>query len=246
MRRLWPALPAILVVALIGLLLPPAFLGALDLNELKAVRTLKAIRSAQEQFKAKKFVDQNKNGKGEYGLLGELSGELVLRDSLSKKFKPSSSLLRGLETGGRGKGGTALRDGYYFCLYLPYLGGPNTDRVAGGDSETPGEALSASTDAEIIEAQEKSYCVYAWPEALNKTGRKVFFMNETGVISTIKERPRKKRSELRPGQENPIQTKLYEGANPIPANAAYETNAFTSNMALDKEGADGNLWVELK
>lgn len=251
MRKLSVALPGLLVVALVVLSIPSARLDRIELNELKAIRTLRAIYRAELALKAQKLIDQDDDGEGEYGLLSEISGEFPLRDSL-KQIHPISPLLEGLRTGGRKGQGVALRDGYYYCLYLPYPSvrfPAGNEKKLGGEEGFPGETLSAKTQLEekTINLQEKYFCAYAWPEKLGRTGRRTFFINEQGIILTIKERPRKKPSELRSAQDSPIQTHLYGGLRRVPsANSAYLTNPFTSGIADSEEGKDSNLWVRLR
>ncbi|MHC4669001.1 MAG: DUF2950 family protein, partial [Planctomycetota bacterium] len=68
--------------------------------------------------------------------------------------------------------GEMFRAGYYYRLYLPGAAGE-------GIRELPGGGADASVDPEKAEAM---WCVYAWPQKYEVTGRKTFFVNQNGDI----------------------------------------------------------------
>ncbi len=124
-------------------------------NEAAAAATLKSgIFPAQVQFQAGAYVDEDSDGRGEYGFLTEFSGGPV------PGFNKTLQLLAPGDWSG-------VRNGYHYVVYLPDGAG------GGGDSRS---ALGQNG----IGDREAYWVAYAWPE--KDQGRKVFAICHTGMI----------------------------------------------------------------
>jgi hypothetical protein len=135
-------------------------------NEDLAVRTLQTLLSLEKGFQSKGILDADKDGVGEFGLLGEVLGEFSNRISpLPPKSEavPRQLLFRST--------GVLVRDGYCFTVYLPA-------RDGGVVHETTSEDASAN-DAE------RYWIAYAWPKWHGKTGRRVFVLDAHGTIRAM-------------------------------------------------------------
>ena len=124
-------------------------------NESAAASTLKAgIFPSQVQFEAGGYVDEDQDGRGEYGFLSEFSGGVV---------PGSDKTLQLLQAGDW----NAVRNGYHFVVYLPDgAGGAADQRSALGQAG--------------IDDREKYWVAYAWPE--KDQGRKIFAITHTGMV----------------------------------------------------------------
>jgi hypothetical protein len=137
-------------------------------NETSAIGTLKCISAGQEQFRCSTSVDQNSNGMGEYGLLGELAGGREYRGG-GGSCKDSPFIPSMFST--PDKKGRIRRSGYYFIVYLPGR-----------------EKSMCDADARIGEGadkQEENYVVYAFPEEPGKSGARVFAISATSATYVI-------------------------------------------------------------
>jgi hypothetical protein len=141
----------------------------IGVNEESAIGSLKSIATGQEQFRSQNCVDQDSNGVGEYGLLGELSGLKEYRgyggNCKDSPFIPS--ILGKTDDKGRVK-----KSGYYFILYLF------------GD----GKIISDASPDVVKKAsmQEEEYVVYAFPAEPGQSGIRVFALNSMGQIFQLK------------------------------------------------------------
>ena len=123
----------------------------LSFYEYYAVSRLKYIAVCQKYFREKAFVDQDRDGKGEYGLLNEMVG--VVRPRNSVGLPPSAPLERILSsTFVVTKENYGLTD-YHTQVHLP---GCVTDREK--------KFQMGSKNSEVINAQEKYWIAYAWPK----------------------------------------------------------------------------------
>jgi hypothetical protein len=122
--------------------------------ESKIATTLVGLVVAESEFRAHRRVDENVNGQGEYGGLGELSGSkrgrlpptsVPPQRNYMKPFPWASFVLN--------ERGQASEDGYLFRLFLPGRGGGLVGEPAEGFS--PG----------IVDADEaeKWWVCLAWP-----------------------------------------------------------------------------------
>lgn len=133
-------------------------------NETAVIATLRNIVSAQAQFQCTARADEDKDGVGEYGSFGELSGAIGVRDGQALNPPVLSTAFRKVENG------RVERNGYLFQIYLPQAGGqPVPERDGGGFG-------AGETDADLAET---CWCVYAWP--VEGEGR-TFFINQAGDV----------------------------------------------------------------
>lgn len=213
-----------IIAVLVAILVIPALGARMRGNETSAIAALRTISTQQENFRGTAAIDQDGNGIGEFGLLGELTGHVVPRRSSASKpisprmidssFQPDAT-------------GFAIRYGFYFLVYLPVddVGGTGTDADLGGDATTPGPILG---DAAGIACQQYYWCAYAWPSGRN-TGERAFFIDHSGVL-----------------YQTHGDAVKYAGTTSVPeANAAYGAEVYTSHVAgaAGNTGNDGNVWT---
>ncbi len=107
--------------------------------------------------------------------------------------------------------GVGTRDGYRFQVWLAARGGG---------------ALAAPSDALDVDAAERRWCAYAWPD--EPGGGRTFFVDESGAVLEAR------RADVVP----------YAGERGPGADAAFRVpNDLTSPNALRAEGADGCVWT---
>jgi hypothetical protein len=200
-----------------GIAVPSMLRVRMRAREVSVAASLKTIATQEAIFRQQAEVDQNGNGAGEYGLLGELAGEIALRPATTTLANPAY-ISQQFRTGGNGGNGTAMKAGYMFRLYLSNakagdLGAAGDDKTLGGNAKTGGPAAAA----EAIPIQESSFAVYAWPAEIR------------GAVYTTK-----------------MEVKVYSGATSCPAaNAAYVKGGevFKGRISADMTpGNDGNQW----
>lgn len=205
-----------------GLASTNMFESRMDANESAAIATLKNISSAQAQVQASGIIDSNKNGAGEYGFFGELSGAIAIRNNESgsvgiERVRPP--VLSGAF--GNVVGGRVMRSGYLFQMYLP-----SPDGTAARENTRGGSAgVSVSGNhSEVL------WCAYAWPTSVGNSGRRAYFINQAGdVLACRNTRAR------------------YNGTtNPPDVNAAYlpgTADVMGSTIAANATGKDGERWI---
>ncbi len=213
-----------IIAVLVAILVIPALGARLRGNETSAIGALRTISTQEENFRGSAIVDQDGNGVGEFGLLGELTGQVVPRRTsasvpitprmIDASFQPDAD-------------GFGKRYGYFFRIYLPVddAGGTGSDADLGGDATTPGPILA---DAAGIARQQYYWCGYAWPSGRN-TGERAFFIDHCGVL-----------------YQTHGDAVKYFGATTVPAaNAAYGAEVYTSTVAggAGNTGNDGNVWT---
>jgi len=120
-----------------------------------AIGSLRTLSTAQEEFRVAKEVDQDHDGKGEYGTFQELAGTRAPRGAQRLLKQAYISLIYG--DSAQANDGITEKSGYYFVLYLP---------------------ISRSQVAE----HERRFVIYAWPVEYGKTGKRVFAVNQTGEV----------------------------------------------------------------
>ncbi|MHC4469866.1 MAG: hypothetical protein ACYTDY_04530 [Planctomycetota bacterium] len=130
-------------------------------NESAAVATLRQLTAAQAHLKATGLVDEDRDGAGEYGTFGEMSGAAPVRGTKDPVNPPVlSAVFRSV-----GEDGAVRRSGYAFHLFLPGRGG------------TPSRA--GPFDADLAEVA--WFCV-ALPEEPGVTGMKRFIVTQDGGV----------------------------------------------------------------
>lgn len=208
----------VILAIIITISLPNLLGGKLTANETTAIATLRSLVQAQLQFAARKDADLNGNSQGEYGTFGEMSGNVPVRASSGGTrlldptlINPSFRMISPL--------GEMYRSGYYYRIYLPNAAGD-------GVLELPGGGADLSVDPTLAES---TWCVYAWPQKYGSTGRRTFFVNESGEIIFT---------------DNPN----YQGPGaPIAPGAALAAgdppNSIRGTVAVNTTGRDGNDWL---
>ena len=206
------------IIAIIASIAIPNLLSArLNANESAAIATLKNISSAQAQCQASGVIDANANGSGEYGTFGELSGKSTVRGGTQQISPPVLSTAFGNVLASR-----VTRSGYMFQMYLPDVG-------AAGIAE---DATGGYTGAAIDPGQaETLWCCYAWPQVFGNSGKRTFFINQSGdVLST---------NSAVVTYSNSTATAPAYGA----AMRGGTSGVMSVPVAANTVGIDGNMWV---
>ena len=212
----------IAIIAIIAAIAIPNLLSArLSANESNAISSLRNMVTSQAQFQSASNVDDDQDGTGEYGSLGEMSG-LTALNTRPGGFGPATALDPPIlpATFQTIAGGFATKSGYLFVVFLPNAANAGlSDLPAGG----PG-----AVDADNCESM---WCCYAWPIDVGTTGNRAFFVNQRGEILQTK-----------------MDNAIYNGAGAAPPyDAAYSGAADMSlPVALPPvNGSDGNAWTPL-
>jgi prepilin-type N-terminal cleavage/methylation domain-containing protein len=209
------------IIAIIASIAIPNLLSArLNANESAAIATLKNISSAQAQCQASGVIDVNNNGAGEYGFFGELSGAIATRGATSKIQPPVLS-----NAFGNIANSQVVRSGYIFQMYLPNATGNGVPETATGGDPTNAAGVDASK-AEVL------WACYAWPSAYGNSGKRTFFVNQSGDVLSSK---------------NTQATGSYSGTTTMPAFSAAFTNGSSGTLdckvAANTTALDGEIWV---
>jgi prepilin-type N-terminal cleavage/methylation domain-containing protein len=212
------------IIAIIASIAIPNLLSArLNANESAAIATLKNISSGQSQCQASGVIDVNGNGQGEYGFFGELSGRVAVRNNTGATQTISPPVLS-TAFGNVTAQSNVSRSGYLFRMYLPDAAGAGIteDATTGGD---------ATNDNGVDAGQaETLWCCYAWPQVQGNSGKRAFFVNQSGdVLAT-----------------NGIGV-AYSGTTSVPAQNVAFLATTSGNMgdrvSSNATGTDGNFWV---
>ncbi len=196
--------------------------GMAEAYETAAMGTLKSVCTAQEQFRMAVCVDQDGNGQGEYGFFQELAGTAGLRGNKEGKSLSESPYIPAA-MGYLDEKGRIYRNGYYFKIYLP---GAESAAVPGISLPDP--------DAKAAPRQEQAWCIYAWPVQYGVTGRRTFFMNQSGRIYYTYASVKNYGGDNEPAVEAAFDVK---GVNPRNMDAVIADA--TQNLA----SGDGELWM---
>lgn len=148
------------VAALLAILaIPNVVHSRLATNETAAITTLKYIAQAQEYFREDGKKNEDGDDSGEYGTIAELSAV-----TLSPGGKPFPAYLDERFQKADASGIVETR-GYRFGVFLP---------------EKP--RASGNLNFTVADMKEAYWCAYAWPSEPAKTGNRVFFINEIGLV----------------------------------------------------------------
>ncbi|MHC4921049.1 MAG: DUF2950 family protein, partial [Planctomycetota bacterium] len=168
------------VLAVIAAIAVPFVVSArITANEAAAISTLKTIGTAQLEVRSGNWIDSDFNGVGEYGFLQELSGVRNTRvdsdgDGVvdSEGTSTLSPPMLASSFGALDSRGQHRRSGYIFRLYLPR-----------SNLRWEGERATNTRYRRISTVHAESYwAVYAWPQSYGGTGKRAFFVNQTGQI----------------------------------------------------------------
>ncbi|MBL9079842.1 MAG: DUF2950 family protein [Planctomycetes bacterium] len=159
------------IIAIIASIAIPNLLSArLNANESAAIATLKNISSAQSQCQASGVIDVNGNGAGEYGFFGELSGRVAVRNGTQTISPPVLSTAFGNVAAAR-----VSRSGYVFQMFLPDTAAQGIEEDATGGDTDNGQGVDAGQS-------ETLWCCYAWPQVFGNSGKRTFFVNQSGDV----------------------------------------------------------------
>jgi hypothetical protein len=148
---------------------------AIKVFESAARNMVFTMAEAQEAFKKHALVDQDADGKGEYGLLEEVSQNAARLRAAGgfREWPLKRPDIRLRDVYGRlNRDGYSTVDCYNYKLFLnSHKGLIWASGGKGGDAR----------DADL---QEKagSFCIWAWPESHGTTGNKVFFADGSGKV----------------------------------------------------------------
>ena len=214
------------IIAIIASIAIPNLLSArLNANESAAIATLKNISSAQSQCQASGIVDANGNGAGEYGFFGELAGGVAVRNNEGGGLGTeliSPPYLSGAFN--NVQGARVLRSGYYFQMFLPSAtAGATAEAATGGASSV---SISAA-NAEVM------WCCYAWPASYGNSGKRAFFVNQSGDVLSCR---------------NATQQYSGTGSGSVPTGTAamlsgISSATMASTLAANATGQDGERWT---
>lgn len=210
------------IIAIIASIAIPNLLSArLNVNEVAAIATLKNLSSAQAQCQASGTIDDNGNGRGEFGYFGELAGGVPVREGgglSTTTFLNPPVLSRAF---GQVTASRVLRAGYLFQIYLPDSALGHVLEAAGGG------ATGGAVDAPVAEVL---WACYAWPASYPNTGMRAFFVDHSGDILACR---------------NSIARCNGASNAPLAGTAAYLSAAVTmaSSVAANQTAADGELWL---
>lgn len=128
-----------------------------------------SIFSSQVQFQAGCYLDDNKNGVGEYGFINQLSGD----EPVPPKIQSGDlGLITGQLDNNVHSDGDSFSNGYHFRIYLPDgRGGMYTMEEYRQD---PHKDVGA-------ELRERFYLALAWPEDTRKH-RRIYAMGPDGQL----------------------------------------------------------------
>jgi prepilin-type N-terminal cleavage/methylation domain-containing protein len=210
------------IIAIIASIAIPNLLSArLNANESAAIATLKNISSGQSQCQASGVIDVNGNGSGEYGFFGELSGTVNVRGGTQRISPPVLSTA----FGNINAQSNVSRSGYLFRMYLPNATAQGLTETAttGGD---PGNTIGIDAgQAETL------WCCYAWPQVQGNSGKRTFFVNQSGDVLATNGA-----------------AAAYNGTTLVPTfdeaySAAVSTTSMAMPVAANTAGKDTNRWV---
>jgi len=166
-----------IVVAIIaivaGIAIPNLLAARLRGNEIAAISVLRNLCTAQSQFQRAAAADEDGDGYGEYGYLGEMTGKVLVRGGMVRLPTDITQSMAQVDVNGE-----VNRNGYMYRLYLPAPG-------AVGTRESGGGGIGAGVlDADVSEVH---WMVYAWPAHYGNSGIRTFFMNQRGEMMTTED-----------------------------------------------------------
>jgi len=210
------------VIAIVMAISVPNFLVArISANESAAIANLRTIASAQAQYQSAARADLDVDGLGEFGTLAEMGGARGVRTAVDGTAGvPLTAAVLTPSFGRLNVNGEASRSGYLYRVFLPAQGGQSlTEVTEDGD-------FSGNLD---VDECETTWCVYAWPQDVTRSGNRPFFINQAASIT---------------GAEA-----SYSGTASIaPSNAGAAfiagnpPGSILGELAVSTTGVDGNHW----
>lgn len=196
--------------------------------------SMRSIAAAQEQFRKGNIVDQDADGLGEFGWLGELAGTDPCRVI---RLKMSNSPFVAAILGIKDKHGNARKSGFYYRMYLQGPDGRWTGEPCLADAQFPEladlpEAFHSAEKA--ADFNEQRWICYAWPNSHTHSGDEVFVVNEQGDVWVVQ-------YEAGVGDGGP-----YTGAihRPQPLAAFSRDGSRIADGSKQERGQDGRLWMK--
>jgi prepilin-type N-terminal cleavage/methylation domain-containing protein len=182
-----------IVVAIIAIIaaiaIPNLLRSRMAANESASVGSLKTIATQQAIYKQQVETDQDQDGLGEYGWLCELCGECEVRqDTTNHSAEPvspvyiSQAFVTGATDAATAGNGFADKSGFCFRLYLAIAVPTGVAADGGDDTEhvTVIDGTAGDNERQIVNMQENSFVVQAWPVEFASTGQRCFVINEVG------------------------------------------------------------------
>ena len=214
----------IAIIAIIAAIAVPNLLAAkISANESNAISSLRNMVSAQAQFQASSSVDDDLDGTGEYGCLGEMAGVQALNQRVNGNgvAAPLDPAILSSTYSNIDANGMVTKSGYLLQVFLP-------DAADQGVAEGAGGLPSVNWDPNRCELL---WCAYAWPADLSTTGNRSFFVNQRGEIFQTK-----------------MDVAQYSGAAAGPAySAIFSVATMGAPLGINGVAAlDGNTWVPVQ
>jgi prepilin-type N-terminal cleavage/methylation domain-containing protein len=212
----------IAIIAIIAAMAIPNLISSkLAANESNAISSLRNLATSEAQFQTLAAMDEDHDGGGEFGTLGELSGLSNLQRNGVGVASPLNPPILPASFQTINAAGFATKSGYLIAVFLPNAAGAGLPDVGGGGP-------AATLDANNCESM---WCAYAWPVDLGSTGNRAFFVNQRGEILQSK-----------------MENFQYNGtAVPPPFSAAFTGPTMSANIALAPAVAvDTNTWTPVR